>query len=291
MNRVTANRAAIKSLQDTVVAHFSSSADSYSAPKNRIFYKNIAEHAIGHVITGDPLVDGALLDVGAGTGCATKVIQTHFPDRRIIAVEPAREMAQKIRCSNALKGVELLECGSDKLMALLEHFALIVFNMSFHWMDMGLDKVAQLLLPDGLAAISVPLRFSASDLDGHGLRSLPEGNRLVRETYRCLADMGLNISAHTTWRGQDSEALALEVESIEELELKSFHPELILERVPAEELLDTLSTRGVLLSIFGKHKGLARDIMQKKITGRALSFSEPVEYLWMIGHYVIQKRV
>ncbi|PRH75943.1 SAM-dependent methyltransferase, partial [Streptomyces solincola] len=102
-------------------------------------------------LAGRPLADAAVLDVGAGTGIATRLLR----DRRarVTAVEPGDGMADRLR--RTTPGVPLVRATGDALPFAPATADLITYAQSWHWTDRtrSLPEALRVLRPGGALAL------------------------------------------------------------------------------------------------------------------------------------------
>jgi SAM-dependent methyltransferase len=112
--------------------------------------------------------DDAVLEVGCGTGQATK----SFAARgfSVLAIDPGPEMVRAARATLAQFGnVELVESTFEALSAKPASFQLIIAAQSWHWVapEVRFAKAAEVLSPSGVLAVfgHVPVGLPAPLLD------------------------------------------------------------------------------------------------------------------------------
>lgn len=94
-----------------------------------------------------------VLEIGAGTGKATKALTTL--GRSVHALEPDRRMAAVLEMNCAGSPVEVEHATLESARLLPNHFHLAVAAQSWHWVDphVGYDIAADALVEDGTLAL------------------------------------------------------------------------------------------------------------------------------------------
>ncbi|MFH8445472.1 class I SAM-dependent methyltransferase [Streptomyces sp. NPDC018026] len=132
-----------------VRAHsFNAAAAQYGA--NRPSYPPALFDALEE-LTGRPLKDSRVVDVGAGTGLATARLHERGAD--VIAVEPGAGMATEFR--RTLPGVPVVR-GNGNALPLAAHCAdLLTYAQSWHWTDprRAVPEALRVLRPGGALAL------------------------------------------------------------------------------------------------------------------------------------------
>ncbi|MGW6746112.1 class I SAM-dependent methyltransferase [Streptomyces sp. NPDC055025] len=216
-------------------------------------------------LTGRPLGGSRVIDVGAGTGIATRLLRER--GAHVIAVEPGPGMADRLH--RTLPEVPLVRGVGDALPFADDSADLITYAQSWHWTDRdrSLSEALRVLGPDGALA----LWWNVSDADvpwiaaqdgrirqwaddgahgAHGTvrgnRHLPDGLRLderrVPWTRRVTLDTHLdNLATHSVFRmlGEESTARFL---AEERAELLTVFPDGLVEEAYAVELTVTHRT-------------------------------------------------
>ncbi|HHP50654.1 MAG TPA: methyltransferase domain-containing protein [Moorella mulderi] len=153
-----------------MVFPFEKWASLYSSPFNEQFYQDIAATLLGK-IKGHPR---SILEVGAGTGAATELLQRRYPEASIIATEPVEEMLKYCQ-KRALPGVRLLPLSAGELAFLGSRFDLVLGNICYHWFPRGTLKILRdILAPQGQLALSIPIQ----------VREKADGNLILLEVAR-----------------------------------------------------------------------------------------------------------
>ncbi|MFC5802955.1 class I SAM-dependent methyltransferase [Streptomyces formicae] len=106
---------------DSVASQYAAARPGYPAA----LYDTLEE------LTGRPLKGSLVVDVGAGTGIATRALRDR--GARIVAVEPGHAMADELR--RALPGVPLLRAAGDALPLADGTADLVTYAQAWHWTD------------------------------------------------------------------------------------------------------------------------------------------------------------
>ncbi|MGW0738143.1 class I SAM-dependent methyltransferase [Streptomyces sp. NPDC002851] len=102
-------------------------------------------------LTGRPLHGTRALDVGAGTGIATRLLAVR--GARVVAIEPGPGMGRRFRA--ALPDVPLLRAVGDALPLTDATADLITYAQSWHWTDpkRSVPEALRVLAPGGALAL------------------------------------------------------------------------------------------------------------------------------------------
>ncbi|MFD4229986.1 class I SAM-dependent methyltransferase [Streptomyces sp. NPDC058545] len=173
-------------------------------------------------LTGRPLRGARTLDIGAGTGIATRLL--HDRGAHVTAVEPGPGMAAELHRS--LPQIPIVRGDGNRLPFATASADLITYAQSWHWTDQVLaaPEALRVLRPGGALALwwnvsdhSVPWvaeqdarlrRFFGADDGAHGSpvrsRDLPAGlgfvHRTVPWTRRVPLDTHLaNLGSHSAF--------------------------------------------------------------------------------------------
>ncbi|MFF1422691.1 class I SAM-dependent methyltransferase [Streptomyces sp. NPDC058280] len=210
-------------------------------------------------LTGRPLKGSRVIDVGAGTGIATRLLRER--GARVTAVEPGPGMAARLRRS--LPGIPLVQGLGDALPLADGCADLVTYAQAWHWTDpaRSVPEALRVLRPGGALALwwnvsdaGVPwvaaqderlrgqLAGGAHSATGRG-RKLPEElvrtERRVPWTRRVTLDTHLaNLGSHSVFRALDEQATAA-VLARERTELLTLFPDGIVEEPYVVELTVT----------------------------------------------------
>ncbi|MFE7569538.1 class I SAM-dependent methyltransferase [Streptomyces sp. NPDC057539] len=210
-------------------------------------------------LTGRPLSGSRVIDVGAGTGIATRLLRSR--GALVTAVEPGPEMAARLH--RAAPGVPLVRGLGDALPLADGRADLITYAQSWHWTDpaRSVPEALRVLRPGGALALwwnisdgDVPwiaaqaerIRHWAGDVH-HGAhsasgraRNLPaameRAERRITWTRRVPLDTHLaNLGSHSVFRMRGEQAAA-DFLADERTELLGLFPDGTVEEAYAVEL-------------------------------------------------------
>ncbi|NJP68742.1 class I SAM-dependent methyltransferase [Streptomyces spiramenti] len=172
---------------DAVATEYAASRPSYPP---ELF--ELIESRVGH-----SLADTEILDIGAGTGIASQLLNQH--GARVTAVEPSEPMACQLNIAHP--GLPLVRADGDALPFGDHHFDLVTYAQSWHWTEpaRSVPEALRVLRPGGTLALwwNTPdeskdwiraqwERISAATPD-HGLSDVPENAAAI------LGGLGLGI--------------------------------------------------------------------------------------------------
>ncbi|KIF72013.1 methyltransferase [Streptomyces sp. AcH 505] len=213
-------------------------------------------------LAGRSLAGARVVDVGAGTGIATRLLRER--GARVTAVEPGPGMAAQLR--RDLPDVPLVRGTGDALPLADGTADLITYAQSWHWTDptRSLPEALRVLRPGGalvlwwnvadpdvpwIAAQDARLRSVAGDgaHGGHGPRAAtpdrPADAGFIRRRVRWTREVSLdthlgNLGSHSIFRVLGAEATAAFL-AAERAELLSVFPDGTVEEAYAVELAVT----------------------------------------------------
>ncbi|MFE4454343.1 class I SAM-dependent methyltransferase [Streptomyces sp. NPDC056796] len=144
-------------------------------------------------LAGRPLDGARAVDVGAGTGIATRLLDAR--GARVTAVEPGPGMAAELH--RTLPSVPLVRGDGNRLPLATASADLITYAQSWHWTDpeLALPEALRVLRPGGALA----LWWNVSD---HSVRWAADQDARLRRHF------GAGESAHGTPGGAGSRNLA-----------------------------------------------------------------------------------
>lgn len=139
--------------QSDNTGRFTGLADIYAAHRPTYPDEIIAELVRR---ANEAMVPRVAVDIGCGTGIATRALATAMPDWEITAAEPNADMLDKARVTLAgLANVWFANAGAEALPANDESVGLVLAAQALHWFDqpMFFAEAARVLSPGGLIAI------------------------------------------------------------------------------------------------------------------------------------------
>ncbi|MGI3199077.1 class I SAM-dependent methyltransferase [Streptomyces sp. GLT-R25] len=102
-------------------------------------------------LTGRPLADADVLDCGAGTGIATRLLRER--GARVVAMEPGAGMAAELRRGEP--EVPLVRGEGNRLPFAAASFDVVAYAQAWHWTDpaRSVPEALRVLRPDGVLAL------------------------------------------------------------------------------------------------------------------------------------------
>jgi len=149
-------------------ARFGPAADAYAA-----FRPDYSSEIYDHILAVlPPDRRRVALDLGAGTGRATRALLQHFA--RVIAVEPDPQMVEKLRAF--APEAEIYAAKAEDFVCPASSVDLVNIATALHWMDVDrvMENVTHWLHPAGILAVF------GSDFP----RTPPPVHEIIREEFR-----------------------------------------------------------------------------------------------------------
>ncbi|MBE0428443.1 MAG: methyltransferase domain-containing protein [Thermoleophilia bacterium] len=243
---------------------FQQNAADYDTPFHGAFYRRVAAKLIGMIPSR--ISPSSILEIGAGTGFATRLLEERFPKARVMALEPSPEMLARGRRRAA---------GADWLCQPLNgmppgNFDLVFSSMSFHWLDEHEREKMIRLAGGGVLAMALPAA------GGPRLK----GNTAMLELARRLHEPGKDRKGTLPRRIRHPRNMVSVLEkhfrrtSRESLSLPERY-------YTIEELARSLHTRGALYALFEDKAELAGRLLAARQDGN-------IEFNWQIALFVAE---
>jgi len=147
-------------------------ARSFSGAARRYELWNLPQRRIGAMLSEllpEQIPDGAILDVGCGTGVFTDTLRRRYPGREIVGIDIAPGMVEVCREQwRDTKGVAFHTDDAEVLAPGDYPCGLLASNCTFQWFRNLPETVARLaaqLHPGGIMAASTLLKGSLAELD------------------------------------------------------------------------------------------------------------------------------
>ena len=145
---------------------FGRSAKHYH--KKAIIQRKVAEGLVASLNPWkDTLPKGPILEIGCGTGLLSQKMIYEFPNREFVLSDVSNDMLaftkDQLGEANNIK-YQILD--ADQITSTEPKFACIVSNFAVQWFSqpaIGLEKLGELLLPDGLLLVAFPSNNSFSE--------------------------------------------------------------------------------------------------------------------------------
>lgn len=237
-------------LTRSIAAYYGNQADGYDSPDNIRFYSKLTKMLCSVAMAYGPSVE-KILEVGCGTGISTRIISECFPEAAVMGLDPTQPFLE--RAKDRLSSSVDLSCMSLAEFEPDAEMDVVVGNMCLHWLSRDERLALPLLIkPGGMAVFSLPVReLSVENVSGNmWLR------RAVRETMDAAA---LRLIPRE-WRGLTETDLVIPGLST------VFYKRLdITEELEPEAFLETISTRGTLLGLFGARADAARTWLAERL--------------------------
>ncbi|CAN5387297.1 malonyl-ACP O-methyltransferase BioC [soil metagenome] len=177
-------------LKEAINKSFSQQASSYDAHAN--VQVSSAQALAKFVKAGkDRVPQGAILELGCGTGIFTAHLLRLFPDRLLTASDPSQSMLNQCErlLSPAPEGLRLTLMDAEECVV-EQTFALVAASFSLQWVAdfyCTIDRLLKALNPGGQIVFSVPLTGSFDEWRDQCLRAdvpfsantLPEKSQLI----------------------------------------------------------------------------------------------------------------
>jgi len=255
--------------------YFASVADAYDAPINQPFYTDVARR-LCCIILKNGLKPKRILEIGCGSGFATREIVNYFPHASITAIDPVAELLAMAR-SKVGGCVDFIN-QSYAGFAYEKQADLIIANMSYHWLSKGERlKLAAEIKAGANVALAAPLRTNHSSAF---LGRKYSGNRVLLQAFRALAFSGDIDIRDKSWRGLEpaaAEKLGFELKIVEEHK--------VIEFMAAPEFIKVLSSRGLLPALFGDGADAAQLWISKYLSHQErLALAWPLVFCLATSH-------
>ena len=233
-----------------IAAYYGDQAGVYDSPDNTRFYTKLTQVLCSVVMTHVPFVE-QLLEVGCGTGISTQVIKGCFPRATIVALDPTAPFLE--RAQEKLRSKIDFRCMSLAEYQHGEKVDVVIGNMCLHWLTRRERLSLPLLLKSGgMAVFSLPVREIAPDN--------ASGNMWLRRAFRETMDRSSFRLIPREWRGLTEPDL-----TVPGLSTVFFKRLDITEELEPEAFLETISTRGALLGLFGARAQAAKMWLRERL--------------------------
>jgi SAM-dependent methyltransferase len=244
---------------------YETKAAAYDSPVNRWFYGHIAKELCR--TTAKCGVPRRIIEVGAGTGIATKVLRWQFPGTPILATDSSPAMLA-IAQAKGIPGVQTACLCAEEVRQLNQKFDLVFGNICYHWFPKGTaNRLGEALSPGGLLAFSIPVT---------GGDKLP-GNRLLSDIYR-------EIGRRSGRTGQRLPSLPFLAREFRDFSICCYRTLTMHECHSPRLFAELLRTRGSWTYLFGEQGPVAEEIWLARTFTR-----EWIALAWHIALVVVQR--
>jgi malonyl-CoA O-methyltransferase len=151
------------SYHEGIISAFDNAADTYD--EHAIIQHKVADGLIASLVPWkDAVPDGAILEVGCGTGFVSEQLIDHFPDRDIIISDISEKMLELCRkklknSGKVLSRVTFKIINADTFKAENKDLGLVISGNSPHWFkdpSLALQNLSEALTPGGMLLCSFP---------------------------------------------------------------------------------------------------------------------------------------
>jgi SAM-dependent methyltransferase len=236
-------------------AFYDAVAERYDA--HRGFYDSLARALVA--LVPERLAPKRILEIGAGTGFATRVLVERFPAAEIVALEPSNAMRQRGRVaapSARWRAGTLAELGST------DGFDLIVASAAAHWFTD--EEWGSLVSGAARAALALALPLTDARTESG---ALPQGNYALRNVVGSWRPSPTwNAATRRRASSRWFEALGTDVTTAKWRLVETY--------AGGAELAEALFVRGALLALFGEDAESARETLAGSVG------PGPVDFGW-----------
>ncbi len=243
------------------------SPKKYEIPENFAFYSNIAKALFDYLQEVYPgLKAKKVLELGSGTGIATREILKRFPFSKVVCVDISREMLKAAK--KTLPDCLYIRADAGDLSFLREKFDLVIGNFCCHWfMGEGfLKELFNVLKDEGICAFSIPIDPCKSSF----LR------KVLKKIFVFLKKEGYASVYRTN-------SLKKTVELFDGMK-KSWKIYEVKECYSAKKWLEVLKSRGSWSFMFAGMEDVAENFWQKLIKSE-----DSLDYTWSVVLLLLQK--
>ncbi|MCX8017392.1 MAG: methyltransferase [Rhodocyclaceae bacterium] len=195
-----------------IAQRFNASAACYDAHSTA--QRHAAQRLIEHIVPLGLPARPRVLEIGCGTGHLTERLAIHLPGARILATDiaPAMVAAARARLAHHPRiGFAVMD---GRRPASAEFFDLVCGNLVVQWFEdlsVALARLAGLLVPGGVLALSVPGEGTFREWQAaHAQLGLTAGTRALPSLNDCQAALppGDNRIVSEPWRDHPADGLA-----------------------------------------------------------------------------------